>query len=112
MEDIVALYFTFQDLIGSIAGFGVSYATASFSLLVAMSLFGTACISHLAERTDMFHLGFNLTAMFAAGVIGNAMLRGLHLPLGHELLITTALSLTGMMVMAVILLFTYRRTDF
>lgn len=112
MDAIVDLFASIQFMIGRIAGFGVGHAGASFSLLIAMALFATACISHLADRTAPLHLGFNFLAMFAAGVFGNAVLRGLHLPLGHELLVTATLTLAGMTAMAVALLFTYRRTDF
>jgi hypothetical protein len=65
----------------------------------------------LAERRDNFHFTFNVTAMFAGGVIGNAMLRGLHLPLGNELVITATLALFGMSAMALVLLLAYHRTD-
>lgn len=114
MDSIVSLFVTAQTIVGKIAGFGVddSYSAASFTLLVAMSLFGTACISHLAERTGGLHLAFNLIVMFAGGVFANAVLRGVHLPLGHELLVTTVLTLIGMTATALVLLVTYRKTDF
>jgi hypothetical protein len=49
--------------------------------------------------------------MFAGGVIGNGLLRGLQLPLGNELVLTATLALFGMSVAALIMLLTYTRTE-
>lgn len=112
MDTIVDLLASIQFIISKMAGFGVGHSGASFSLLIVMALFATACISHLADRTSPVHLAFNFLAMLAAGVLGNAALRELHLPMGHELLVTATMTLAGMTGMAVALLFTYRRSDF
>jgi hypothetical protein len=113
MDEIVAVLSMFQNAVGAFAGFGVdnSYSVASFCLVIALAIFGAVCLSHLAERRDILHLGFNMTAMFAGGVIGNAMLRGAYMPLGNDLLITATLALLGMSVMALVLLVTYIKTE-
>ncbi|HUF44965.1 MAG TPA: hypothetical protein VMN43_06450 [Aestuariivirgaceae bacterium] len=114
MGQIVSVFSLLQDRISSFAGFGIddSHSVASFCVVVSLALFGAVCLNHLSERHDNVHLAFNVVAMFAGGVIGNALLRTLHLPLGNELVLTTTLALFGMSVMAVILLLAYRRTEF
>jgi hypothetical protein len=113
MDEVIALLSMFQNAVGTFAGFGVdnSYSIASFCMVIALAIFGAVCLSHLAERRDILHLGFNATAMFAGGVIGNAMLRGAYMPLGNDLLITATLALLGMSVMALVLLVTYMKTE-
>lgn len=113
MDGIVGLFDTLQRYVGAIAGFGVneSYSVASFCLLVALSIFGALCISHIGKRRDNAHLLLNVLVMFAGGVAGNAMLRGLQLPLGNELVLTVTLALFGMSVAALFLLLTYTRTE-
>lgn len=113
MENIVALFTMLQGSIGTFAGFGVddSHSVASFLLVISLSLFGAVCLNHLSERQDNVHLTLNVLAMFAGGVIGNAMLRGLQVPLGNELVITITLALFGMSAAAVVMLLTYSRTE-
>ena len=113
MEWIVEFFSLIQGTVGTIAGFGVDdeFSMASFLLLLWFALFGAVCINHYAERHDNVHLAFNALAMFAGGVLGNAMLRGMQLPLGNELLVTSTLALFGMSAAALILLVTYSKTD-
>ncbi len=113
MDEFIAVLYLLQGRISQFAGFGIgnSYSVASFCLVVILALIGGASLNHLAERRDSFHLTFNVTAMFAGGVIGNAVLRGLHMPFGNELVITVTLALFGMSAMALVLLLAYHRTD-
>ncbi len=114
MENIAAIFSSLQASVGTFAGFGVddSHSVASFLMVIALSLFGAVSISHMAERHDNVHLTFNVLVMFVGGVMGNAMFRGLQLPLGSELVITATLALLGMSAAALALLVTYSRTDF
>ena len=113
MEHISRVFSELQDRIGTFAGFGAddSYSGASFSLLICLALFGAVCVSHLSDRRDNVHLTFNVLAMFAGGVAGNAALRGTQLLLGNELVITVTLALFGMSAAAVLLLLTYGKTE-
>ena len=89
MDGIVGFFDALQRYVGAIAGFGVSesYSVASFCLLVGLSIFGALCINHIGKRHDNVHLLLNVLVMFAGGVIGNGLLRGLQLPLGNELVL-------------------------
>jgi len=113
MEHIAEIFSVLQGAIGNFAGFGAddSHSGASFSLLIALALFGAVCVSHLSKRSDNVHLAFNVLAMFAGGVAGNAALRGTHVLLGNELVITVTLALFGMSAAAILLLVTYGRTE-
>jgi hypothetical protein len=113
VEHISEFFSGFQASVGTFAGFGAddSHSGASLSLLIALALFGAVCVSHLSERRDNTHLAFNVLAMFAGGVAGNAALRGTQLLLGNELVITVTLALFGMSVAAILLLMTYGRTE-
>ena len=113
MEHIAELFSWLQQTIGTFAGFGAddSHSGASFSLLIALALFGAVCVSHLSQRHDNVHLAFNVLAMFAGGVAGNAALRGTQLMLGNELVITVTLALFGMSAAAIVLLVTYAKTE-
>ncbi len=113
MEHIAGFFSGLQGGIGTFAGFGAddSHSGASFSLLIALALFGAVCVSHLSERRDNVHLAFNVLAMFAGGVAGNAALRGTQLLIGNELVITVTLALFGMSAAAVLLLLTYGRSE-
>ena len=114
MGNVVAIFSWIQNSVGTFAGFGVddSHSVASFLLVIALAMFGAACLSHLSGRRDNVHLALNVLAMFAGGVIGNAILRGLQLPMGNELVLTATLALFGMSAAAIILLLTYNRTQF
>lgn len=114
MEDIVAIFAWIQGSVGTFAGFGVddSHSVASFLMVVSLALFGAAFVNQLCERRDNVHLAFNVVTMFAGGVIGNAVLRGMQLPLGNELVVTITLALFGMSAAALFLLLTYNRTQF
>jgi hypothetical protein len=113
MDGIVGFFDALQRYVGAIAGFGVSesYSVASFCLLIGLSIFGALCINHIGRRHDNVHLLLNVLVMFAGGVIGNGLLRGLQLPLGNELVLTATLALFGMSVAALIMLLTYTRTE-
>jgi hypothetical protein len=104
MDGVVAIFSLLHGHVANVAGFGIdnSYSVASFCMIVALALFGAVCLNHLSERRDNVHLAFNVLAMFAGGVLGNAMLRGLHLPLVNELVVTATLALFGMTVAALI----------
>jgi hypothetical protein len=114
MENIAALFAWIQASVGTFAGFGVddSHSVASFLMIVSLALFGAACLRQLSDRRDNVHLAVNVLTMFAGGVIGNALLRGLQLPLGNELVLTVTLALFGMSAAAIALLLTYNRTQF
>ena len=113
MDGIVAFTLTLQGAVGSFAGFGVddSHSLVSFFLLIWLALFGAVCINHLSERHDNVHLALNGLAMFAGGVLGNAVMRGTHLPLNNELVITATLALLGMSAAALVLLLTDARSE-
>ena len=113
MDDLIAVLYLMQGRISEFAGFGIgnSYSVVSFCMVVSLALMGAVGLNQMAERRDNFHLSFNVTAMFAGGVIGNAMLRGLDLPFNNELVITVTLALFGMSAMALVLLLAYHRTD-
>ena len=114
MDNIVAIMTVLQSTIGTFAGFGVddSHSVASFLMVISLALFGAACLSHMSDRRDNVHMALNVLTMFAGGVVGNALLRGLQLPLGNELVLTVTLALFGMSAAAVALLLTYNRTQF
>jgi hypothetical protein len=113
MEKIAEFFIWIQMSVGSFAGLGAddTYSAASFIMILWLALFGAVCLNHISKRHDNVHLAFNSLAMFAGGVVGNALLRGMQLPLGHELIITATLALFGMSVAALVLLFTYGRTE-
>lgn len=113
MEKIVEILAWIQMSVGTFAGFGAddTYSSASFIAIIWLALFGAVCLNHISQRHDNVHLAFNSLAMFAGGVAGNAVLRGIQLPLGHELIITATLALFGMSVAALALLFAYGRTE-
>ena len=113
MEGIAELFTWIQMSVGAFAGLGAddTYSVASFLAIVSLSLFGAVSLNHMADRHDNVHLAFNGLAMFAGGVLGNAVLRGMQLPLGHELIITVTLALFGMSVAALALLFVYARIE-
>lgn len=113
MDGIVEFFFLLQGTVGSIAGFGVDdeFSLASFFVLVWFAVFGAVCVNHLSERHDNVHLAFNMLAMFAGGMLGNAALRGTQLNLGNELILTATLALFGMSAAALVLLLTYAKTD-
>ncbi len=113
MDKIAEFFIWIQMSVGTFAGLGAddTFSAASFLAIVSLSLFGAVCLNHIAKRHDNVHLAFNALAMFAGGVFGNAMLRGMQLPLGHELIVTVTLALFGMSVAALALLFTYGRSD-
>ena len=114
MENVAAIFSSLQATVGTFAGFGVddSHSVASLLLVIALSMFAAVSISHLAERHDNVHLAINVLVMFIGGVVGNAVFRGLQLPLGSELVITATLALLGMSAAALALLVTYTKTDF
>jgi len=114
MDDVVAVFSLLQSMIGTFAGFGVddSHSLASFLLVVSLALFGAACLGQLSDRRDNVHVALNVLTMFGGGVVGNALLRGLQLPLGNELVLTVTLALFGMSAAAVGLLLTYHRSQF
>ncbi|HUE47229.1 MAG TPA: hypothetical protein VMO81_13345 [Aestuariivirgaceae bacterium] len=113
MESIAEFLVRIQMSIGTFAGTGAddTYSVASFLAIIWLALFGAVCLNHISQRHDNVHLAFNALAMFAGGVAGNALLRGMQLPLGHELIVTATLALFGMSVAALALLFTYGRSD-
>jgi hypothetical protein len=113
MESIAEFFVWIQMSVGTFAGLGAddTYSAASFIAIVWLALFGAICLNHISQRHDNVHLAFNALAMFAGGVIGNAVLRGMQLPLGHELILTATLALFGMSVAALALLFAYGRSD-
>ena len=113
MEKIAEFLVWIQMSVGSFAGTGANdtFSAASFIAILWLALFGAICLNHISQRHDNVHLAFNALAMFTGGVIGNALLRGMQLPLGHELIVTATLALFGMSVAALALLFTYGRTD-
>lgn len=113
MDQIVEFFSVFQSTIGTLAGFGVddSFSAASFIVVLWFAVFGAVCLNHLSERHDNVHLAFNILVMFAGGVFGNAALRGIHLNLGNDLILTATLSLFGMSAAALVLLLTYAKTD-
>jgi hypothetical protein len=114
MGNIVAIFSWIQAWVGTFAGFGVddSHSVASFLMVISLSMFGAACVSHFSGRRDNVHVALNVLTMFAGGIIGNAILRGLQLPLANELVLTVTLALFGMSASAIILLLTYNRTQF
>ena len=114
MDSVVGVFALLQSTIGTFAGFGVddSHSVASLLMVISLALFGAACLSHLSDRRDNVHLALNVLTMFAGGVIGNALLRGLQLPLGNEVVLTGTLALFGMSAAAIGLLVTYNRTQF
>jgi hypothetical protein len=113
MYEIVEFFSWIQATIGSFAGLGAddSHSAASFILVVWLAVFGAVCLNHLSERRDNVHLGLNLLVMFAGGVVGNALLRGLQLPMNNEIVLTATLALFGMSVAALVLLLAYHRTE-
>lgn len=113
MDWIVEFFSLIQGTVGAFAGFGVDdeFSVASFLIVVWFALFGAVCINHFSERHDNVHLAFNAVTMFAGGVLGNAALRGVQLPMGNELVLTSTLALFGMSAAALILLVTYSKTD-
>jgi hypothetical protein len=113
MENVVEFFVRIQMSVGRIAGTGAddTYSAASFIAILWLALFGAVCLNHFSKRHDNVHLAFNALAMFAGGVIGNALLRGMQLQLGHELIVTSTLALFGMSVAALALLFAYGRSD-
>ena len=113
MEKIAEFFVWIQMSVGKVAGTGAddTFSAASFIAILWLALFGAVCLNHLSQRHDNVHLAFNVLAMFAGGVAGNAMLRGMQLPLGHELIVTATLALFGMSVAALALLFAYGRSD-
>ena len=113
MEKIAEFFVWIQTSVGTFAGLGAddTYSAASFIAIVWLALFGAICLNHIAQRHDNVHLAFNALAMFVGGVVGNAVLRGTQLSLGHELILTATLALFGMSVAALALLFAYARSD-
>jgi hypothetical protein len=113
MESIAEFFVWLQMSIGGFAGTGAddTFSTANFIAILWLALFGAICLNHISRRHDNVHLAFNALAMFAGGVFGNALLRGMQLPLGHELVVTATLALFGMSVAALALLFAYGRSD-
>lgn len=113
MDGILAFFAALQGYVGTFAGFGVddSHSVASFCLVTALAMFGTLCLNYVSERHDNVHLSINLVSMFAGGVTGNALLRGMQLPFGNELVLTGTLALFGMSVAALLLLVTYSKTE-
>jgi hypothetical protein len=113
MESIAEFFTWIQMSIGIFAGLGAddTFSVANFLAILWLALFGAVCLNHMSERHDNVHLAFNVLVMFAGGVFGNALLRGMQLPLGHELIVTVTLALFGMSVAALFLLFAYARTE-
>ena len=114
MENVAAIFSSLQATVGTFAGFGVddSHSVASLLLVIALSMFASVSVSHLAERHDNVHLAVNVVVLFIGGVVGNAAFRGLQLPLGSELVITATLARFVMSAAARDLLVTYSKTDF
>lgn len=113
MDGIVEFFSLLQSTIGAFAGLGVddSHSAMSFMMLAWLAVFGAICLNRLADREDNMHLALNALVMFAGGVLGNAMLRGVQFPLYNELVLTATLSLLGMSVAALVMLLAYGKTQ-
>lgn len=114
MSEFLGFLSSLQGSIAAIAGFGdhSGTATTNFLLLVALSIFGAQYLNRLTDRHTSFHLALSLSTMFLGAIIGNALLRGIHMPLGHELLVTATFALFGMAATGLLLIFAYRKVEF
>lgn len=114
MRELLGLVSSLQSSIAGIAGFDEhsGSATTNFLLIVALAIFGAQYLNRLTDRHTSFHLAVSLSTMFLGAVVGNALLRSIHMPLGHELLVTATFALLGMAATGLLLILAYRNVEF
>jgi hypothetical protein len=108
MDGIVSLLDAFT---GASSNLGGDLPAGGLLLLLALALFGAQLVNGLSQRPSLFHLLVSLSAMLIGALAGNALLVGWHIPLSHEVLVSTTFALIGMTVAGLMLIAAYKRVD-
>jgi len=86
--------------------------TGSVPILIILAVIGASYINGMAGRTRYLDSAVSVAAMLVGGFAANAMFAHVRLPFDNEALVAAIVGLGGMTVSGLMLLFTYKRSEF
>lgn len=87
-------------------------ASGAVPILIILAVIGASYINSMAGRTRYLDSAVSVSAMLIGGFVANALFPHIRLPFDNEALVAAIVGLGGMTVSGLMLLFTYKRTEF
>jgi len=110
MQNILGLLSIFDS--GSYSSGGGDVSSGAVPILIILAVIGASYINSMAGRTRYLDSAVSVAAMLIGGFVANAMFGHVRLPFDNDALVAAVVGLGGMTVTGLMLLFTYKRTEF
>ena len=110
MQNLMGLLSIFDA--GSYSSSGGGTPSGTVPILLILAVIGASYINSMAGRTRYLDSAVSVAAMLIGGFAANAFLGHVRLPFDNDALVAAIVGLGGMTVTGLMLLFTYKHSEF